>query len=112
MNRTLNLKREKSERFLLFYSFSDVVNGHAWVIDGYRHQEGLDALGNVKSTRTLLHCNWGWDGQCNGYYSSNIFSLCYGAKEYEDPIEEYYQGDDKKDRYYNWWFRIITFEKP
>lgn len=30
--------------------------GHAWVIDGY-------------STSDLFHCNWGWSGSYNGWYS-------------------------------------------
>ena len=32
-------------------------NGHTWVCDGY------DATSNT------FHMNWGWGGQCNGYYS-------------------------------------------
>lgn len=23
--------------------------------------------------RKLLHCNWGWDGDCNGYFYSGAF---------------------------------------
>ena len=42
---------------ILFSGFSDSYGngGHAWNIDGYQ--------GNN------LHCNWGWGGYSNGYYS-------------------------------------------
>ena len=44
-------------RPILFSGFSDTYGngGHAWNIDGYQ--------GNN------LHCNWGWGGYNNGYYS-------------------------------------------
>ncbi|MBR5353001.1 MAG: C10 family peptidase [Bacteroidales bacterium] len=32
--------------------------GHAFVLDGY-------------DTNGLFHVNWGWDGNCNGYYSTS-----------------------------------------
>ena len=43
--------------------------GHAWVIDGmlqyYSDQFVHDPSNLVK---TLYHCAWGWEGDCNGYY--------------------------------------------
>ena len=35
-----------------------VAGGHAFVLDGY-------------DTNGLFHVNWGWDGSCNGYYSTS-----------------------------------------
>ena len=43
------------------------VDGHAFVIDGYR------ADGNY------FHVNWGWGGACNGYF--NLFALDANAPE-------------------------------
>lgn len=42
---------------ILFSGFSDTYGngGHAWNIDGYQSNN--------------LHCNWGWGGYNNGYYS-------------------------------------------
>ena len=37
--------------------------GHAWNVDGY--------------SGDLLHCNWGWGGSSNGYFSINIYLLSY-----------------------------------
>lgn len=55
--------------------------GHAWVVDGYRIQYdthayyAADDLRLLDRTRTpeknYVHCNWGWDGYCNGYYLYN-----------------------------------------
>ena len=36
-----------------------VAGGHAFVLDGY------DSNG-------LFHVDWGWDGNCNGYYSTSV----------------------------------------
>ena len=45
---------------------------HAWIIDGcsfcwkeLRPQSGVQYI--------FLHCNWGWGGKSNGYYSSDIY---------------------------------------
>lgn len=35
-----------------------LAGGHAFVLDGY-------------DTNGLFHVNWGWDGRCNGYYSTS-----------------------------------------
>lgn len=102
---------------VLIAAVSGIVNGHAWVIDGYRYQEGIDYRGIVGRTRTLFHCNWGWSGICNGYYASKIFRTLDGVKEFEDNWEEYYYDNKKKtegNEDYSFWycFRIITYDKP
>ena len=46
----------------IFYDGSDDIepytSSHAWVIDGYNSSD-------------QFHCNWGWGGSYNGYYSLN-----------------------------------------
>lgn len=43
------------------------VGGHAWIVDGYIHQE-------CRGRRTdYLHCNWGWHGDKNGYFLAGVF---------------------------------------
>lgn len=74
-------------------------NGHAWVIDGWkaydichwlvtydtRIKPGDGSVG-VELYRNLLrreeickaHCNFGWDGLCDGYYSFWLYdTTCY-----------------------------------
>lgn len=43
--------------------------GHAWLIDGLIHKY------NSKKTYEshFVHCNFGWNGICDGYYTSGIF---------------------------------------
>lgn len=71
----------------------DVVNedsGHAWVLDGYlpyrqytyRLQPiGIDGAWMVTNiipgsiVSYACHMNWGWYGECNGYYSTTPFHL-------------------------------------
>ncbi len=48
------------------------TSGHAFVIDGYDDAEDL------------FHVNWGWDGDCDGYYM--ISNLC--PNSYDDFSEE------------------------
>ncbi|MDE6498399.1 MAG: C10 family peptidase [Muribaculaceae bacterium] len=48
------------------------ISGHAWVIDGALAQH--NTLYNDKGTRFLYHCNWGWNGNRNGYFLSTAFN--------------------------------------
>lgn len=60
-------------------------DGHAWVIDGYVHgyyptevfMDVYDSNGNLlrgyylgieNEYHDFVHCNWGWDGDGNGYF--------------------------------------------
>ena len=65
-------------------------DGHAWVIDGY-HKYKIDEwertfIGTfVDEERIiatynydLLHCNYGWGGICDGYYTEGIFDTTHG----------------------------------
>lgn len=36
-----------------------ISSGHAWIVDGYNGE------------KTLFHCNFGWNGEMNGYYALN-----------------------------------------
>lgn len=53
--------------------FSTYYGGHTWVCDGYMY-----ASKNGKKHH-LLHCNWGYDGERDGYYSSGVFNATAGA---------------------------------
>ena len=61
--------------------------GHIWVVDGCIYQKQCIQLydhnnvltGEFYDTRDYVHCNWGWNGTCNGYYFTNVFNLNNGA---------------------------------
>lgn len=38
--------------------------GHLWILDGYRYVDGND----------YFYSNWGWSGECNGYYLLDVMS--------------------------------------
>ena len=60
-----------------------VRKGHAWVIDGRIEQKRALAdpsgTGYTEEWRTLYHCNYGYDGDYDGYYYSKVFDLKNGA---------------------------------
>lgn len=41
--------------------WSDLAGGHSWVVDGF-------------DSNDLFHCNWGWRGYCDGWYSLKKFA--------------------------------------
>ncbi|MFV0392583.1 MAG: C10 family peptidase [Paludibacteraceae bacterium] len=97
-------------------AISNVVGGHAWVIDGFidrnRLKKGYNSAGSLVSTTTetqkLIHCNFGWkDGVCNGYYTSGIFNTKKGAVE-----QEFFDSPAKSDNNFDWAFHIITYNNP
>ena len=93
-------------RRLRLFPISKIIDGHSWVIDGYRIQDLIDDNGVVYNTRTLMHCNWGWHGQWDGYYSSKLFKIGEG-EEGITPGSEYFLG-----LYFKWHYRIITYDNP
>ena len=54
------------------YAASDAngTGGHAFVFDGYNAQG-------------LVHVNWGWDGECNGYYDMSLLNPSTQMDKYE-----------------------------
>ncbi len=79
--------------------------GHAWVVDGWRiirtvvyynTYNQLDIL--IKSevvsdvTDDRMHCNFGWGGVCDGYYSSTVLCFDTSVRLQDQYIESDY-GD-------------------
>lgn len=58
----------------------DNTMGHAWVIDGCSFC-WKDIYEKKEKINVLFHCNWGWGGLDNGYYSSDLFNTTYGNLE-------------------------------
>ena len=46
---------------------------HAWVADACSYC--VDPVDSSIIYNTLIHCDWGWGGYCNGYFSSKVFSV-------------------------------------
>lgn len=79
--------------------------GHAWVIDGYIMRDYISSLGVVTESQTLIHCNWGWHGIANGYFTSGIFHTDEAV--IPDNVKP---GTEDRDYWYA--FNTITYDKP
>ena len=68
------------------------VFGHAWVIDGcvVREREILTIQppGSQNEIQHFIHCNWGWDGEYDGYYIAGAFGTKYDQNG-ENPTTAY-----------------------
>lgn len=45
--------------------------GHALVADGCYFC--YDPFDDTRLINAYIHCNWGWSGNCNGYYTGDVF---------------------------------------
>lgn len=78
---------KRLEEKCLLYTRGTVVNnivGHAWIIDGYSFC-WKDVSEKTDKINICLHCDWGWNGYCNGYYSGEVFETAdysFGQMKY------------------------------
>lgn len=81
----------KTPRFLFWGGKTKVSysGGHAWVLDGIKRLRRkvskidllIDEVVEVSyQTKELVHCNFGWDGNGNGYYLSKAFNPSKGPE--------------------------------
>ena len=70
-------------------------NGHAWVIDGCMPNGG---------NPMFMHCNFGWQGDSNGWYVYSVFNSTDGTKLLDDKD----LGNKKFN--YSWWYRTLIID--
>lgn len=70
------------------------LEGHAWIIDGAR-----EIRHSTNDTRIYVHCNYGWDSYCDGYYLGNVYD-CTSGPIYTNPNIELGGGRDVTLLYY------------
>lgn len=87
-----------NQHLLLVGGYENLWNGHFWVLDGfietvytYQHyvygiglENGWVLTGTTHEHSKLCHYNWGWYGDCNGYFSPNVFNT-QAADVYNNP---------------------------
>lgn len=67
-------------------------NGHAWIVDDYANitctveHKVQNKMEKFSFTDNFVHCNFGWSGECNGYYLNGVFDLNNGANIYTQDI--------------------------
>lgn len=67
--------------------------GHAWVIDGL--------------SNNMFHINWGWQGDCDGYYAKGVFDTEDVVSYDEIDPGNTYTGMEARDYYH--YFRILLY---
>ena len=91
---------------------ANTLKGHTWIVDGHIKQiregrkvgeESGDFHGTVGESREFVHCNWGWNGNYDGYFYPGIFNENKPAP-YRDQTKSS-QGTGSYERFY----RIITY---
>ncbi len=86
-----------------------VGGGHTWLCDGYKEISRTrkvrikDEYGKVvrrydtEESQTLLHCNWGWGGNSDGYFYPGVFDSNKPIEKDDDKLRHskrfYYEFD-------------------
>lgn len=104
---------------LIIYSVpgNDITSSHSWNIDGYkiksrmitnnRYENGiLTSSSSETQTSNMVHCDFGWEGDYNGYYVSGIFNLADPSVE---PDSGCHYGATNN---YKNYLKVITYANP
>ena len=64
--------------------------GHTWLVDGYRVERFYYTSNpnDVQEGDTYFHINWGWDGDCDGWFAAGCFNVD-AAVEFDEPHFNY-----------------------
>lgn len=108
----------KNNKPALVCAISKIFDGHAWVVDGYLHRmrqeicirnrDGKERRDTTYREQQLVHCNWGWGGSCNGYYSQGVFNLKKGTVDVEEGLGETNSNNNYN---FNWFLRVISYNE-
>lgn len=85
--------------------------GHAWVLDGYKFIEKYiyeDGYQIDYSIKRYVHCNYGWRGECDGYYTLGIFDC---REELDEDMVDITSGDiiSSNNYYYDSLFSFLYY---
>ena len=73
------IKNEIDNNRVIYYAGQDKLGGHAFVCDGYSIDED-------DTSKSQLHINWGWNGDCNGYYSLDLTIQKFSFSDLQEAI--------------------------
>lgn len=79
--------------------------GHAWVADGYL--EVQESTGYGSFSQYLLHFNWGWYGENDGYYALGAYS--YNGRLFYDAVYDPSIPDQSNNFNYSWSVQYIKY---
>lgn len=70
-----------NQRPVIMCGWTAADDGHAWIVDGYKSYyptgeipPGNGSLSYHPYFKYYNHVNWGWDGDCNGYFLAGVFN--------------------------------------
>lgn len=69
----------KTDR-VVFFAYDTEDWSHLWIVDGYKV---LRFGGIAPKQQVYYHYNWGYDGECNGYFHPGVLAMKGGFK-YDD----------------------------
>ncbi len=115
LNKEMILEMLDNRRPVILSANAGLFGGHAWVVDGYiQYQLEIErktdkgvVIEKSKERKELLHCNFGWRGLCDGYYTSSIFDTGSSPEERDDKDTNLNENEDPSK--YTWLFSIITY---
>lgn len=92
---SMSMRMELNNAHLYLVNGYEGLKGHSWVLDGYMNRtatirqmartatSGWFFTGIVNYVNSYyLHFNWGWYGNCNGYFSEGVYNTA-GAYQYD-----------------------------
>lgn len=100
--------------------------GHAWVIDGWNEyttqcwETTYGPNGKINPERLieetyycLVHCNYGWGGKCDGYYSNGTFDATkeLPTNRIDSSIGDRIYHEDDPTFIFTRDFKMITYDK-
>lgn len=97
--------------------------GHSWVIDGYKYQVDKEYFVTVEGSTIIsreyiglrsikkVHCNYGWNGLCDGYYSFGVFDVSQRLSD-DNIIEEVGDVEYTSDYNFSSSLGMIVYELP
>ena len=68
-----------SDKVIIMFGWTSANEGHAWILDGGYHyivngtKFTYDGTEDVTIVCKKVHCNYGWEGACDGYYVEGMF---------------------------------------
>lgn len=92
--------------FPMYMDGSRKFKGHAWVLDGIYARKVYSETNKYLRTETLLHINWGWHGQDDGYYMLGVFDTSK-RQDIESGIDPGTVSSTTSK--YTWNYRTITY---
>ncbi len=92
-----NVLYMRGERIVVDENGNEYTSSHGWIADGsvtytirnttywkYRYEFDWHPSDSYDTERTYLHLNWGWNGNCNGYFYLGVFDTSSGIYDNYD----------------------------